>query len=150
MRFFLAGIMQGSHTEAQLHEQDYRARLKDLITRHFPGAEVYDPLSDHRESIGYDDATGRDVFYFHNRMCREVDVVIAYVPEASMGTAIEMWEAHEHGRGVVVAISPLAKNWAIKYCSHEVFPDMESFESALHSGRLQRRLDELLNGDGRR
>ena len=28
MRFFLAGIMQGSHAEALLHDQEYRARIK--------------------------------------------------------------------------------------------------------------------------
>jgi hypothetical protein len=69
-------------------------------------------------------------------MCREVDVVIAFVPEASMGTAIEMWEAYQHGR-MVVTISPLVHNWVIRFCSHRVFRDLESFEAALESGQLQ-------------
>ena len=43
--------------------------------------------------------------------------------------AIEMWEAHEHGRGVVLAISPLVHNWAIKYCSHAVYRDLDEFEA---------------------
>lgn len=136
MRFFLAGIMQGSHLGAVLHNQDYRTRLKGLLREHFAESEVYDPLADHGQSLGYDDATGRDVFYHHNRMCREVDVVIAVVPEASMGTAIEMWEAHEHGRAVVLTISPLVHNWAIKFCSHAVFPDVEAFEDAVRSGTV--------------
>ncbi len=136
MRFFLAGIMQGSHLGAVLHSQNYRERLKSLLAEHFPGAEVYDPLADHGQSLDYTDATARDVFYFHNRMCREVDVVIAFVPEASMGTAIEMWEAHEHGRAVVLAISPLVHNWAIKFCSHAVFGDLEAFEAGVRSGRI--------------
>ncbi len=136
MRFFLAGIMQGSHLKAVLHDQDYRARLKGLLLEHFAECAVYDPLADHGQSLGYDDATGRDVFYGHNRMCREVDVVIAVVPEASMGTAIEMWEAHEHGRAVVLTISPLVHNWAIKFCSHAVFPDVEAFEDAVRSGKV--------------
>jgi hypothetical protein len=62
--------------------------------------------------------------------------VIAFVPEASMGTAIEMWEAHEPGRGVVLTISPLVHNWAIKYCSHAVYPDLEAFERAVQSGEI--------------
>jgi len=136
MRFFLAGIMQGSHLGAVLHNQNYRAQLKTLLLEHFAGSEVYDPLADHGQSLGYDDATGRDVFYHHNRMCREVDVVIAVVPEASMGTAIEMWEAHEHGRAVVLTISPLVHNWAIKFCSHAVFSDVEAFEDAVRSGTV--------------
>jgi hypothetical protein len=138
MRFFLAGIMQGSHLAATLHNQDYRGRLKTLILEHFPGSEVYDPLADHGQSLYYDDVTARDVFYRHNRMCREVEVVIAFVPEASMGTAIEMWEAHEHGRGVVIAISPLVHNWAIKYCSHAVFRDLQEFEIALADSAVER------------
>jgi hypothetical protein len=149
MRFFLAGIMQGSHLGAVLHNQDYRARLERLLGEHFPGCEVYDPLADHGQSLDYDDDTARAVFYRHNRLCREVEVLIAFAPEASMGTAIEMWEAHEHGAGVVLTISPLAHNWAIKYCSHAVFPDLEAFEEAVKTGRVAAVLEErnkLRNG----
>ncbi len=136
MRFFLAGIMQGSHVDDVLHHQGYRARLKRLLADHFPAAEVYDPLADHQDSLGYDDVRGREVFERHNAMCRTVDVVIAFVPEASMGTAIEMWEAHRHGR-FVVAVSPLVHNWVVRFCSHRVYPDLEAFETALTSGHLQ-------------
>lgn len=136
MRFFLAGIMQGSHLGEVLHHQGYRGRLKQLLLEHFPGAEVYDPLADHQDSLAYDDQRGRAVFVCHNEMCRSVDVLIAFVPEASMGTAIEMWEAHRHGR-FVVAISPLAHNWVIRFCSHRVFADLEALEAALASGQLQ-------------
>ena len=143
MRFFLAGIMQGSHLGAVLHRQDYRGRLKELLARHFPGAEIYDPLADHQDSLDYDDTLGRTVFFKHNRMCREVDVVVAFLPEASMGTAIEMWEAYQHGR-LVLTISPLAHNWVVRFCSHEVFPDVEAFEAAVASGRLAARIAEAM------
>src|SRR5258707_14977013 len=73
MRVFLAGIMQGSHVEAAMHPQGYRGRLKELLARHLPEAEVYDPLADHQESLDYDPDKGRSVFLHHNRMCREVD-----------------------------------------------------------------------------
>jgi len=141
MRVFIAGIMQGSHPGAELHAQNYRQRLREQIALRFPQAEIYDPLSDHQNSIEYDDRTARDTFYDHNRMCRQVDLLVAYAPEASMGTAIEMWEAHEHGHAAVVAISPLAKNWAIRFCSHAMYPDLPSFESALKTGEI----DQLLN-----
>lgn len=140
--------MQGSHVGEVLHEQDYRERLKEVIAAHFENAEIYDPLTDHGQSLDYDDETGRQVFYRHNRMCREVDVVIAFVPEASMGTAIEMWEAHEHGRGIVVAISPLLHNWAVKYCSHFVYRSLKEFEAAVKRGELEKRLSEKFAGDG--
>ena len=136
MRFFLAGIMQGSRRDVALHGQDYRPWLRELIETHFDDASVYDPLADHQGSLDYGDERGRQVFYQHNRLCREVDVIIAFVPEASMGTAIEMWEAHEHGRGVVIAISPLAHNWAVRFCSHAVYPDLESFAAAVRRGEV--------------
>jgi len=142
MRIFLAGIMQGSHLGFVLHNQDYRARIKRLLAEHFPGADVYDPLADHANSLDYDEAKGREVFWHHNRLCREVDVVLAFVPEASMGTAIEMWEAHEHG-WLVVTVSPLAHNWAVKFLSNVRYGDMEEFEQALREGSLAKRLNEL-------
>ena len=113
MRFFLAGIMQGSHAAARCHGQEYRADITQLIESHFPNAEVYDPYAKHSTSLDYSHETGRDVFFRHNYMCREVDVLVAFVPEASMGTAIEMWEAYRHG-AAVITISPLKHNWAVK------------------------------------
>lgn len=145
MRFFIAGIMQGSHRKTVMHEQDYRSHVKSLLEDHFPDADVYDPFANHQDSLDYDDAMSRDVFYQHNRLCREVDVVVAFVPEASMGTAIEMWEAHEHGRGIVLAISPLSHNWAVRFCSHLIFLDIEAFEMELRSGVLAQEIDRLLD-----
>jgi hypothetical protein len=142
MRIFLAGIMQGSHTEAVLHEQDYRKHIKESIARHLPKAVVYDPLADHAKSLEYGERKGRDVFFRHNLMCREVDVLLAFVPAASMGTAIEMWEAHQHG-AVVVTISPLKLNWAVKFLSHVLYADLEEFSAALEDGSLQNRIDEI-------
>ena len=141
MRLFLAGIMQGSHLAATIHNQDYRARIKQLLAEHFPGAEIYDPMADHSDSLSYDDQHGRSVFFHHNRLCREVDVVLAFVPEASMGTAIEMWEAYRHGKAVI-AISPLKHNWAVKFLSHELYADIDELEEALLSGRLAARLKD--------
>jgi len=143
MRFFIAGIMQGSRRDLGLHGQDYRERLRQLLETHLPDADVYDPLAEHHESVEYDDDKAREVFYYHNRLCREVDVIVAFVPEASMGTAIEMWEAHEHGRGIVIAISPLSHNWAVKFCSHLVYADLNGFETDLAAGRLLAKIESL-------
>jgi hypothetical protein len=145
MRFFLAGIMQGSLIEAELHDQSYREHIAQLIEEHFPEADVYDPLAKHNNSLEYDDQKGRDVFLYHNRLCRnEVDVLIAFAPEASMGTAIEMWEAYKGG-AAVISISPLAHNWAIRFLSHAVFPNTGSFESALESGKINQIVQKFLD-----
>lgn len=143
MRIFLAGIMQGSHLGTVLHNQDYRARLKQMLRLHLPEADLYDPLADHGNSLEYDEEQGRSVFFHHCRLCTEVDAVIAYVNEASMGTAIEMWQAYESGRAVLT-ISPLKHNWAVRFLSHEVYPDLEEFERALASGQVAARLAEVL------
>ena len=143
MRFFIAGIMQGSHTAAKIHNQDYRQRITQSVRAHFPAADIYDPLAQHKGSLGYDKPTGREVFFRHNLMCRQIDVLLAFVPEASMGTAIEMWEAYQHG-AAVVTISPLRHNWAVKFLSHALYADMAEFEAALQSGELARRIGEVI------
>ncbi len=61
-------------------------------------------------------------------------VLLAVVPQASMGTAIEMWEAHQQGR-VVITISPLAHNWVVRFLSDVVYPTYEEFEAAVVEGR---------------
>jgi len=143
MRIFLAGIMQGSLVEAAVHEQDYRGRLRALLRLHLPEAEVYDPQANHSNSIDYDEATGREVFFRHNALCREVDLLIAFLPEASMGTAIEMWEAHQHG-AAVITISPMQHNWAVKFLSHAIYATVEEFEAALRSGEVGRMTEAVV------
>jgi hypothetical protein len=75
-------------------------------------------------------------------MCGETDVLVAFVPEASMGTAIEMWEAAQHGK-VVVAVSPLHLNWAIRFCSDIIYATFDELELAVATGNLQSRVREL-------
>ena len=140
MRVFLAGIMQGSHRAATLHDQDYRSRLARLLTEHLADVEIYDPLADHQNSLDYHDELACDVFMRHNQLCGEVDVVIAFVPEASMGTAIEMWEAYRNNK-IVLTISPLEHNWAIKVCSNKVYRDFDEFEHALVTGDIARQIE---------
>jgi hypothetical protein len=137
MRIFLAGIMQGSHVAALVHDQTYRNTLRDLVQAHWPDAEVYDPFSNHATSIGYDMRRAREVFMGHVDMCRQFDLLVAYVPEASMGTAIEMWEAKQHGR-LVVTITPLVHNWVVQLTSNAVYRDDDAFAHALASGEIDR------------
>jgi hypothetical protein len=141
LRIFLAGIMQGSHLGQSLHDQTYRGKLKELLVQYLPGAEIYDPLADHANSLEYGEDVGRDVFARHIQMCAEYDVVLAYLPQASMGTAIEMWQAWQRGR-VVLTISPLIHNWVVRFCSHQVYPDLEAFERAVRAGDVANILAE--------
>ena len=86
---------------------------------------------------------GREVFFHHNQLCAEVDVVLAFAPEATMGTAIEMWEAYKHGKAVI-AVSPKTHNWAVRFLSHELYADVDELQAALASGQVKRRIDEVL------
>jgi hypothetical protein len=144
MRIFLAGLMQGSHLALVVHNQDWRAQLRELLSTHLPDAKVYDPWDDHSNSVDYDDVRGKQVFLHHNQLCREVDCVLAFVPQASMGTAIEMWEGHQAGRAVI-AVSPLIHNWAVKFLSDAVYPDVAAFEAALADGRVEAIIRRKLN-----
>ena len=137
MRIFLAGIMQGSHVAALVHDQHYRDALRDVVQRRWPEAEVYDPFAGHGNSVGYGLDRAREVFEGHVQMCREFELVIAYVPEASMGTAIEVWEAHRHGRAVIT-ITPLVHNWVVQLTSLAVYRDRDDFEAALAAGDIDR------------
>jgi len=61
-------------------------------------------------------------------------------PTASMGTAIEMWEAFRSGK-IVITISPMAHNWVVKFCSHLIIESVEQFEQALNDGTIKQLID---------
>ena len=65
------------------------------------------------------------------------DALVAFVPEASMGTAIEIWEAYRHQRPIFI-ISPLRENWVIRFLSTRVFETHEEFIGFVASGEFQR------------
>ncbi len=137
--FFLAGIIQGSIHGREIHSQEYRKHLKTLLLKHVPGAEVYCPIEHHPDSLGYSDARGREVFLEHVERAAGSDVLVAFLPEASMGTAVEMWEAHRRGT-IVLAVSPMRENWTVKFLSTRVFGDLDAFEAFVASGELERLL----------
>ena len=140
LRFFIAGIMQGSRPDG-IHGQDYRERLKHILTTAFPEDEVFCPFENHPESVGYDEDVGRGVFFDLVARASDSDVVVAYLPEASMGTAVEMWQAFRAGR-LVVVISPLAENWVVKFLAHRICADLAEFEALVSSGSLARLIAE--------
>lgn len=144
MKFFIAGIMQGSKTEAVLHQQNYREELKIALKRAFPTSDVYDPLEQNQKSLFYTPEVGKSVFMTHNKMCgTEIDALVAFIPEASMGTAIEIWEAWKNG-AVILTITPLSLNWVVKFLSDAVYPNMEAFLKALDSGEIAQIIEKSI------
>jgi hypothetical protein len=135
MHIFLAGIMQGSRQDHLIASQDYRRLITQAIRRHVPGATITDPWAMHPDSINYDPDTAREVFHTLTAAAAEVDVLIAFLPQASMGTAMEMWtayQAHKH----IIAVTPLVHQWAIRFTANEILPDLEALLNYIESGRL--------------
>jgi hypothetical protein len=136
MRIFLSGIIQGSRQGKNIHTQDYRSALKSLLARYVDCAEVICPIDLHPNSVDYDSAMARQTFEDMVRQASTADLVVAYLPEASMGTAVEVWQAHQNGVPVLT-ISQLADNWVIMLASKRVFPTIDAFEAYLASGGLR-------------
>ena len=135
MRIFIAGIMQGSRTDSGIDAQDYRREIAQMVRRHVPGVEVLDPFELHPQGLGYGPEQAKQTLLHMADLAGQADVLIAYVPTASMGTAIEMWHAYAHGRHVYT-ISPMSDNWVVRSLSRRVFPDMATFEAFVTGGGL--------------
>jgi hypothetical protein len=130
MRIFIGGVMQASNHGKGIVDQGYRQQIAGAIQARWPEIEVIDPFSLHPNSVEYDDASARETLFAMVNLAATSDLVIAYVPTASMGTALEMYAAYQ--RGVpVLTISPLATNWVVIVLSRRVFPDLPGFLAAL-------------------
>lgn len=136
MKVFLAGIIQGSLVAAKIHDQDWRDAIKAVVERHLPDAELYCHYSEHPDSITYELREIRSTLAEGNRKAAECDLLIAYLPGASMGTAIEMHQAARSG-AVVLTITPMAANWVVRAYSDRVFADVDAFEGFVSSGALK-------------
>lgn len=135
-KIFLAGVIQGSSQDNSIHSQDYRHRLKALLEEAFPMAEIIDPFDGHENSVEYDDEMGRQTFDKHLSLAVKSDLLVAFLPHASLGTAIEIWESHKHHVPIWV-ISPMRTNWIIRFCSSRVFNNIDSFASYLRESRAR-------------
>jgi len=135
MNVFLAGIIQGSLSEATIHDQDWRTPIKRILAEHHPEAEVYCHYSVHPNSITYDLPEIKETLADGFQRSADCDLMIAYVPSASMGTAIEIYEAHRNN-AIVLTISPMAPNWVLRAYSDEIFADIPAFETFIANGGL--------------
>ena len=144
MKIFLAGIIQGSLVEAAIHDQDWREPIREVLRKHLPAAEVYCHYTRHPHSIAYDLPDIRATLDDGIRRAAACDLLIAYVPSASMGTAIEMYEAARHG-AAVLTISPMGANWVIRVYSDRIFPSVEAMAVFCADGGL----DKLLRQKGK-
>jgi len=135
MKVFLSGIITGSLTGKDLHDQSYRAELRQIIQAAMPEATVRCPWDMHPDAVDYGPEKAREALVAEIAEAAGSDLIVAYIPQASMGTAIEMWEARR--RGVpILAITPLTTNWVVLLLTHQVFPDIPAFRDFVRSGGL--------------
>lgn len=144
MRVFIAGVMQASLAGKGIVDQSYRNAIGEALLAKWPELDVIDPLVLHPNSVEYDDEAARDTLFALVTLASTSDLVIAYVPQASMGTALEMNAAYEKGVPVI-AISPLRENWVIRALATRVFPDLPAFVAFLDSVEKPAR---LIDSDG--
>lgn len=135
---FLAGIIQGSQAGIGIEAQEYRHVLRAALCEEaaFPNATVIDPVSDHPASPRYTDAQAHDCFYTNLQFAARADILVAYLPHASMGTGIELFEARRH-RGFTVVITPMTHNWVVRLMARWVLPDLDAFQRACQRGDLR-------------
>ena len=134
-RIFLSGIMQAIREDDQIEDQHYRVQLRDAFEACMANVQITDPWAENPDSVNYGEEKARHTFLSLVRRASEVDLLVTYLPVASMGSAMEMWQAFENDV-YVIAISPMKHHWAVRFASHEVFEDLESFLSLLENGRF--------------
>jgi len=142
VKVFIAGIMQGSRKDRYIDDQDYRRIITEALADHRTDVEILDPNELHPNGVDYDDALAKATLLAMANLASQADLLVAYVPKASMGTALEMWKAFE-ANIPVVTISPMTANWVIKHLSSVVLPDLGAFRGWLTNGGF----DKLLNID---
>lgn len=135
MRVFIAGIMQGSRQDDRISDQNYRVLLAETLKEHIDNVDIVDPWVINPNSVDYDDEQAVATFIKMTALAGEVDVVLTYLPRASMGTAIELWTAYHAGIPTIVA-SPLTHNWVLKVTATHILPDLDSLLNFIKSGEL--------------
>lgn len=135
MRLFIAGIMQGSRLDRYIEAQDYRRVIAQVVVERHPSAEITDPNELHPDGVDYGDEAAKATLLAMADLASRADVVVAYAPRASMGTAIEMWQAFRAGVPLVT-ISPMADNWVVKHLSDVVLADLAAFRAWVAGGGL--------------
>jgi hypothetical protein len=135
LRVFIGGVMQGSRADDRINDQGYRQVITQLLQENLEGVEVIDPWALYPNNKVRDMEQARLAFLHTNILAQEMDLMVAYLPEASMGTAVEIWEAYRAGVPIF-SISPMQDNWVIRLFSSRVFPTLEAFKAFITNGGL--------------
>ena len=147
--YFLSGVMQGAKADgdgvAGTINQDYRANIKEAILSADAAATIIEPwdivgslceqlypAGTAQSDMFRDDAHVRKAFGTVVDAAAAADVIVSYLPEASMGSAVELHAARAAGRRVL-AIAPgsMAGNWVVRSYADHVFETIDQLGSWL-------------------
>ncbi len=136
MHVFIAGVMQANRQDKHIESQNYRVRLTEALQKHIPNVQITDPWALNPNSVNYDDDQARHTFISMTKRAAEADVLLAYLPLPSMGTAMEMWEAYRAGV-YTIAVTPFEHHWAIRFTSDEMLGELDKLIKDIENGRWQ-------------
>lgn len=134
-RLFIGGIMQGSSREMAMCSQDYRTEIAGIIRQCHPDIEIVDPFQLHPDSVTYERKQAVETFLAMLDRAAQADILVAYLPQASLGTAVEIWQACRAGKPTIV-ISPMSNNWMLWATATHLVPDIPAFAQFIAEGRL--------------
>ena len=137
MRVFLAGIIQGGRTDTSIHPQNYRSQIRHLVNGAIPAATFVDPHAAHPDRLGWSRADQRALFLRYVEEAGRCDLLIAWLPAPSMGTAVEMYEARRNDVPVV-AVGPLDGTWAVFSLASTCVPDLTAFAGFVGDRGIER------------
>jgi len=132
LRVFIAGVMQASSLKKGMVDQQYRSEIRAALLARWPEIDVVDPFELHPGSVEYPDDEAKETLFRMIELARSSDLLIAYAPVASMGTALEMYAAHLHNVPILT-ISPMVDNWVVRALSRRVLADLASFSEFVAS-----------------
>ena len=137
MKIFISGVMQGSKKGHRIKGQGYCQVISDAIKIRHPNAEIYDPFSMFPDSVEYGDQRAKQVLFELADTAASADIVIVYLPEASMGSALEMIRAYDNGK-TIISISTMEQNWFVRAVSFKLFPSLDDFCAWIQQTQLEK------------
>ena len=158
--YFLSGVMGGSGSGSSsalgitMEPQDYRAEITAAIRAADATAVVIDPLvmgaeraaSLRRRGSGAEAPCAADPWAERSNVKRmfadvvaaaaDADVVVSYLPVASMGSAVELHEAHKASRTIICIVSPkMSTNWVVRSYADVTVASIEELGALLLAAR---------------
>ena len=119
-KVFIAGVMQGNRKDGLIHSQSYRKKITKILYTIDSTIKIIDPDKTDPGRLKYSNEQSSRMFFKYCDIVSKVDMIIAYVPHASMGSAIEMWIAYNAGIPIL-SVTPLKYNWVIKLLSSKIY-----------------------------